>query len=380
MSDLFLNNLDKPGAITSITETSSESIDDQIDDLVGQTGEVNLKYPLEQADKYHASVKFDVYKIVPPGLSDENRKALSEKLSSNVEMRELSERSRAINAIPDDKYDPLQNNGKSKEEAIHDLGTQSEAIRQKRAKELGYKYNDREERRTKEVIKLYLPVSFQQNDTFNIATPELGQIGAAAAAAVSGGAGMAGGVKDAFSKGASTIIDFISGGLVGDAALLASSQAISKIPIVGSELGTAAQISGAVTVNPNVRSAFRGVSLREFSFSFKLISRSAAEAKMIEEIIKTFRKTAYPESIEGGGISVGYKYPNIYDISVFFEKGDVKKRIGSKMRKCYLRSIAVNYNSSSMAFHQDGNPVEVDLSLNFVEDQTLSRKDIKDGF
>ena len=62
-----------------------------------------------------------------------------------------------------------------------------------------------------------------------------------------------------------------------------------------------------------------------------------------------------------------------------FEKGDVKKRILSKMRKCYLKSIAVNYNANSMSFHPDGNPVEVDLSLNFIEDQTLSRKDIKEG-
>lgn len=57
-----------------------------------------------------------------------------------------------------------------------------------------------------------------------------------------------------------------------------------------------------------------------------------------------------------------------------------QKRIGSKMRYCYLRSVAVNYNASSMAFHRDGEPVEVDLSLNFIEDQTLSRRDIEEGY
>lgn len=380
MSDLFLNNLDKPGAITTITETSSESIDDAIDDAVGASNKGNLKYPLEQSERYHASIKFVVHKIVPPLLSDENQKALAEKLNGNQEMRELSAKAREINAIPDDKYDPKNYGDRSKEEVTRDLAIQNEAIRNKLQAESGFKYNDRKEEPTGEVIKLYLPVGFQQNDTFNIATPELGQIGAAAAAGVSGGKGILASAGGALAKGASTLIDFVSGGLAGDAALLAAAQMAAKTPVVGTELGQAAQISAAVTVNPNVRSAFRGVAIREFTFSFKLISRSAAEAKMIEDIITTFRETAYPESIEGGGISVGYKYPNIYDISIMFEKGDVKKRIGSKMRKCYLKSIAVNYNASSMSFHPDGNPVEVDLSLNFIEDQTLSRKDIKEGF
>ena len=97
---------------------------------------------------------------------------------------------REINAIPDDKYDPKNYGDRSKEEVTRDLVIQNETIRNKLQAESGFKYNDRKEEPTGEVIKLYLPVGFQQNDTFNIATPELGQIGASRTAGMSSGKGI----------------------------------------------------------------------------------------------------------------------------------------------------------------------------------------------
>ena len=54
--------------------------------------------------------------------------------------------------------------------------------------------------------------------------------------------------------------------------------------------------------------------------------------------------------------------------------------IGPKIKSCYLTSITTNFNPSSMAFHRDGEPVEIDLSLNFTEETTLNKQDILDGF
>ena len=81
-----------------------------------------------------------------------------------------------------------------------------------------------------------------------------------------------------------------------------------------------------------------------------------------------------------GGISAGYKYPDMFSIVVKHEPSG--KRVGTKIKDCFLRSIATNYNPTSMSFHTDGQPVEVDLTLNFVEEVTLSRKDVapEDGY
>lgn len=338
---------------------------------------VTHKYPVEQEDRYGASVIFKTRKITPPGPTNGGQR-LIDKLNKDPEVSKLTNEAKSLPRGKD--YDPdVHGDGKSREERVRELATKADKIRQeKSAAAGGIEYTDRTVDYAGINIKLYLPVSYQQNDSFNIATPELGQIGAAAAAAASGGKGMMSAGMEAMGRGASTIIDLVTGGLAGDAARLGAAQMAGRVPIVGAELGQAAQISGAVTVNPNLRSAFRGVGLREFSFTFKFLARSQREAQMVESIIRSFREFAYPESIELGGISGGYKYPHMFEIVVKHEP--TGKRVGSKIKDCFLRSIATNYNPSSMAFHADGQPVEIDLSLNFVEEVTLSRKDIQAEF
>ena len=233
-------------------------------------------------------------------------------------------------------------------------------------------------------IKLYLPVAFQQNDTFNIATPELGFGGASALDVASQGSGIVKGVGDASKRGISSILNLISGNLPTEAANLAATKLAGRVPVVGAELQTAASIAGAVTVNPNLRSAFRGVGLREFAFTFKFIARSKEEAEEVNRIVKEFRIRAYPETagqvFEGTPTSAGYKYPDMFEIVITHQPSG--KRVGSRIKPCFLRSIATSYNSSSMAFHDDGNPVEIDLSLSFVEEVTLNREDVnqEDGY
>ena len=231
-------------------------------------------------------------------------------------------------------------------------------------------------------IKLYLPVAFQQNDTFNIANTELGPAVGAATSALSEGSSIMSAAGKAVERGLSGISDAISGNFASQTAKLGAARLAKRIPLVGSEASQGTEIAFAVTVNPNLRSAFRGVNLREFSFSFKFIARSAAEADQIEQIIKTLRTRAYPDIVnlidKDNNVSMGYSYPDLFEIVVRHEP--TGKRVGQRMKFCFLRSVATSYNSSSMAFHKDGQPVEIDLSLNFVEEHTLVRRDIEAGF
>lgn len=338
------------------------------------------RYPIDNnsSRRYGASISFRAIEIIPPGPTEEGQESFLDFLKDSINFQRESKlaKKEATEAIAD---------GKSKEAATREADTkiakEMENAQRQHREENPQLYRDRGWDYEGRNIKLYLPVAFQQNDSFNIATPELGQVGAAAAAAASSGKGMLSAGVDAISAGANSIMDLVSGRLVGDAARLGAAKLAAKVPIFGTELGQAAEIAGAVTVNPNIRSAFRGVALREFSFTFKFIARSQTEANMVESIINTFRERAYPESIELGGISGGYRYPNMFEIVVRHETPNgAGRRVGNKMKHCFLRSIATSYNSSSMAFHADGQPVEIDLSLNFVEEVTLTRADIKEGF
>ena len=368
--------VDAAGDQLIITEVNTEEVVEQfVVPPPNQDGStITSHFPMESKDRYGASIIFKVKAVRGAAL---DAVSVIEKIMPDSEYSEINNELQEANSAD---YDPDKNDGVSQEAAIESAQTKSLDREANKNNDEGESsvYTARKTDYRGVNIKLYLPVALQQNDGFNIATPELGQIGAAAAATASQGKGVLSAAGSGIKRAASSIIDLVGGNLAGDAARLASSQLAGKVPVVGSELGAAAQISGAVTVNPNVRSAFRGVALREFSFSFKFIARSKAEANMVEQIIKSFRTYSYPESIEAGGISAGYKYPDMFEIIVRHEPSS--KRIGTKMQECFLKSVATNYNPSSMSFHKDGNPVEIDLALTFVEEKTLSRKDIVEGY
>lgn len=230
-------------------------------------------------------------------------------------------------------------------------------------------------------ISLYLPVSLVITDNFGYDTPSLGVAGAAGYQALSAGTGAMGALGQAIVSGKQSITDMVNSAKTPALARLALARGAQKL---NETAGAVASIAGAVSVNPNLRTQFRNVGIREFQFQFKFIPKSKKEADEIKNIINVFRKSAYPELIGGAGegLSAGYKYPMVFDVSSWFmpaagKEGAKAVRVGTKLKNTFIRSISVNYNAGSMAFHEDGTPAEIDLSFTMVEDRTLSREDVE---
>jgi len=86
----------------------------------------------------------------------------------------------------------------------------------------------------------------------------------------------------------------------------------------------------------------------------------------------------YPETINiGAGIPAGYKFPHFFKIEFSMRGADMKV---PALQYCYLRSAQASYNATSMTFHDDGHPTEIDLTLVFQEYRALSKQDIQKGF
>ena len=81
--------------------------------------------------------------------------------------------------------------------------------------------------------------------------------------------------------------------------------------------GGLSQLGTRTAPNPNTKALFKQVSLRQFSFTFKLIPASEEEARTIGQIITAFRTQMYPESIYMGDYPVGYEFPGRYEIEAF---------------------------------------------------------------
>lgn len=361
-SSRFVNEKDKQNVVDPLNITEV-SVEESIVKPINPSSAINtvglpLQYPLseDQQKRYSSSITFRPLKITGAGTKGGKE---------DVEILET--------AIKQAKK-AFQIQRPEKDE--------SETVTVEENPDLLDSFTPRQVNYRGDNIKLYLPVSFQQNDTFNIANTELGPAVGAAVSTLSEGSSIMSAAGQAVERGLSGISDAIKGNFASQTAKLGASRLSKRIPLVGSEASQGAEIAFAVTVNPNLRSAFRGVNLREFSFSFKFIARSANEANQIEQIIKTLRTRAYPDIVnlidKNNNVSMGYSYPDLFEIVVRHEP--TGKRVGQKMKFCFLRSVSTSYNSSSMAFHKDGQPVEIDLSLNFVEEHTLVRRDIEEGF
>ena len=211
-----------------------------------------------------------------------------------------------------------------------------------------------------ETCTLYLPASVQIADKVEYENAELGALG-----------GLAAGGKPVVPSETS---DF------GSIASLITSQAVSAF---STRAGQVARARTKTAPNPNTRALFKQVSLRTFQFSFKLIPTSESEALQIPRIIKYFRRQMYPKDIEanfGDGISLGYNFPDKFQIEMFYEV----QELASKIAPSYLQDVLTNYNPTNQTFfkRRDGTAYfsEIDLNLTFTEARTLSQKSIDEGY
>jgi hypothetical protein len=383
-----------------------------------------LSYPLENQEQYKAKINFTVLQVISPvSIGNEGgeyvkqaNQAFSSAKEANRSSREAKNASRTLlNASKNPSNLSTQSAQRiqskqlaSESEKLSKQSVQHAKDGSKHVQDAfaaffkSSKFSDRSVERRPDVpsIQLYLPVAFQQNDSFSIPGTELGLLGAGALAGMNSGSSLLKSTMDQFSQGLGSVFDMAKGNLNASQAAVVTARLANKV--APSEIASAFSLAAGVTVNPNVRSIFKGVNLREYSFQFKFLPKSRKEAEVVEEIIDTFRKYSYPEVIDMGPVSAGYKYPDMFGISVYVEhteevlkKGDIgdiaesgettetvtrRKRVGNRMKNCYLRAVSTNYNASSMAFHPDGRPVEIDLSLNFVEEETISRRDVEEGY
>lgn len=224
-------------------------------------------------------------------------------------------------------------------------------------------------------VSLYLPIGLQYRDNVQYENMDIGGIGAGAEAGLKQGMGA---VNALIEGGLKTLTAGLGGSTGTDVAKLGTVKLMGRF---GDEISGAFKSAAGVTTNPNTRVLFKSVGLREFSFIFKFIATSPKEAEEIKEIIKLFRTELYPENINlpvgNSEISIGYKFPNKFQISIEYDGEEIATRI----KPCFLRDVSTNYNSTAMSIHEDGNFTEVEMTLAFQETRTLNRKDVEeDGF
>ena len=142
--------------------------------------------------------------------------------------------------------------------------------------------------------------------------------------------------------------------------------------------GRALMVSGNA-VNPFSVQQLSGTQPRSFTFTFKLVAHNSAESKTCRKIENTFRKFMYPKMAES---KLHLKYPPYFRIEFWNGEGadkgfDANRNVHLPfINLCLLQNMTATYNQSSNVYHVDGRPVEVDISLAFIESRNMTRDDL----
>jgi hypothetical protein len=142
---------------------------------------------------------------------------------------------------------------------------------------------------------------------------------------------------------------------------------------IGGTLEAAATELGmnrGVALNPFTNLAFEGMSPRTFQFEFQFVSESKEEAETIKWIENWFRKNMYAET--AGVFSL--KYPPM--LRTQFWDGESESEFLPMIMDSFITGLSVTYNDSNQMYHDDGAPVETNLSLSISESKTLTRNDL----
>ena len=223
------------------------------------------------------------------------------------------------------------------------------------------------------ITQLYLPQAVQFSDGVTYQNMDLGSIGANIESSLSQGGDLASAAISAVSGEFSGLIDGITSGLQGNAGQLAALRGASK---VSDKAGAAVSSATRMSLNPNSRSLFQSVPIREFSFQFKMVPETADEVREIKTIINKFREAMYPDELGVGQVALAYRFPHPFEIKMKY-KG---QEVFTKLLPSYLKSVATTYNTAGMGFYEDGGFTDVDVTLTFSETRPMNREDVKAGY
>tara|TARA_R100000951_G_scaffold115714_1_gene124713 strand:+ start:7438 stop:8466 length:1029 start_codon:yes stop_codon:yes gene_type:complete len=311
-----------------------------------------LRYPLNNQEDYGGTITFMARKLETTDLITRAKKLLSD-------LTEVRENTDAIQALANEKR------------LVEFTQSNVDATVKPEMKNIG----------TGRKCTMYLPASVQVQDRVTYSNTDLGLLGAGVRAGVmSGQTGgeILGGAFNQFKETGASIIDLLFGGTSVSGQETAQIAAMRLLP--GTASGAISSATG-IALNPNKRALLSGPEIRAFTFTFKMIPTSQAEAESIEKIIQYFREEMYPDKIEQFGISAAYRYPSIFDIIMRYRTSAGKyKKVATGILPCFLQSVDVNYNQSGMSFHRDGRPQEANLTLVFTEERALNREDVIKGF
>jgi len=136
-----------------------------------------------------------------------------------------------------------------------------------------------------------------------------------------------------------------------------------------------------IVPNSNLELLFQGPTLRSFGFTWRMSPRSKEEARNVKRIIRMFKQGSAARKLNSqsgaGAASVFLGTPNVFKLS--YKTGNEEISGLNKFKICALVNMNVVYAPDGQwAAYAEGQPVSVQMSLNFQEIEPVYESDYQD--
>lgn len=232
-------------------------------------------------------------------------------------------------------------------------------------------------KRIMQSVAIYLPPNVQDTYTTTYNASATGIIGFLAASGITGTQAFRN--KD-FDKVAEMILG--TGGAALEQVLKDSGASITEM-LTGGEGGYEMlnKIFGR-SANPYMEVLFQGPELRQFTYNFTFAPKSSEEQDEVKKIIECFRFHQAPERRSDHNLFLGL--PAEFDIHYMYQPPNTESAYENpfynKIATCVLQSVNVDYTPGKVASHQQGAPVLIKMSLQFLETEMITKEFIKEGY
>lgn len=223
----------------------------------------------------------------------------------------------------------------------------------------------------RDVIHLPIPPGITFGDSMNYSSIDLGILNAVAVAGAQAALDTSGPERGMARKAGKSV----------GAMVTAMTDKISKVNVAaGASIAARAlrqddkanviDFAAKQVLAPNTNTTFNSASVRSFQFAFKMIGKTADETRTIKNITQLFQEKMYPE-----GDDVVLAYPPTWRI-IFHDGNGRENAYIPGIYSCYLTSGQFVFNGNNSIFHEDGSPVEADITISFQETKALTRGEI----
>ena len=250
--------------------------------------------------------------------------------------------------------------------------------------ELSKRFQRNRTKRTKDAIVLYMPPNLQVNHNAVYKSNEMGGMGMETAQRIKSMVSRADALGGGFDGALSAAIEALPG--FGNQAGREAVKVGAKIgsEIIGGDIMAGVDKLANRAENKFLESTFTEIPFRKFSYTWKFTPKNPKESMVAHDIIKTFKFHMLPELPEVGDFGRYFITPAEFDIFYMF-RGDENEWV-NKISTCVLTNMDINYSPGSyqtfrpLQNKKGAPPIEIDLKLDFMETQLITKAEVLKGF